>query len=213
MANPDLGEDHVKEIQKKTDEAIDAQGWLHSGDKGCVDTRGMFKITGRYKELLIGAGGENIAPVPIEDNIKKLCPAISNVMMVGDKKPFNCMLVALKVQGATGELPGGSDLDVEALALTSGDAKPVTTVQEAMDSSVFIKAITDAIKGTNNDESVCPMNASKVQKFTILPEDFSVSTDELTPTFKLKRSVVYSKYAAAIDAMYSSKAVYVQYSA
>ena len=179
----------------------------------CVDARGMFRVTGRYKELLIGAGGENIAPVPIEDNIKKLCPAISNVMMVGDKKPFNCMLVTLKTKGATGEVNAGEDLDVEALALTKDSATPATTVTAAMSNETVIKAITDAIKGTNNDESVCPMNASKVQKFTILPEDFSVSTDELTPTFKLKRSVVYSKYAAAIDAMYSSKAVYVQYSA
>ena len=60
--------------------------WLHSGDKGCIDTNGMLKITGRYKELIIGAGGENIAPVPMEENIKLLCPALSNVMMVGDKQ-------------------------------------------------------------------------------------------------------------------------------
>jgi len=213
LANPDLGADHMEEIAQKTRETVDDEGWLHSGDKGCVDARGMFRVTGRYKELLIGAGGENIAPVPIEDNIKKLCPAISNVMMVGDKKPFNCMLVTLKTKGATGEVNAGEDLDVEALALTKDSATPATTVTAAMSNETVIKAITDAIKGTNNDESVCPMNASKVQKFTILPEDFSVSTDELTPTFKLKRSVVYSKYAAAIDAMYSSKAVYVQYSA
>ena len=71
-------------------DTIDAEGWLHSGDKGCVDTKGMFRVTGRYKELLIGAGGENIAPVPIEDNIKKLCPVISNIMMVGDKKVSAC---------------------------------------------------------------------------------------------------------------------------
>ena len=72
MANPELGSEHVKEIQGKNAEAIDSQGWLHSGDKGCMDARGSVKITGRYKELIIGAGGENIAPVPIEDNVKKL---------------------------------------------------------------------------------------------------------------------------------------------
>eukprot|EP00937_MAST-01D_sp_MAST-1D-sp2_P005773 g5773.t1 len=77
MANPDLGAAHVAEIEKKTAEAIDGEGWLHSGDKGCMDTRGMLKITGRYKELIIGAGGENIAPVPIEDGVKKRCGAVS----------------------------------------------------------------------------------------------------------------------------------------
>ena len=65
---------------------LDCCFWLHSGDKGCIDTNGMLKITGRYKELIIGAGGENIAPVPMEENIKLLCPALSNVMMVGDKQ-------------------------------------------------------------------------------------------------------------------------------
>jgi len=57
MANPELGADHVAEIAKKNKEAIDEQGWLHSGDKGCIDARGMVRVTGRYKELIIGAGG------------------------------------------------------------------------------------------------------------------------------------------------------------
>jgi long-chain-fatty-acid--CoA ligase ACSBG len=120
MANPDLGSAHVKEIQGKNAEAIDNEGWLHSGDKGCMDVRGCVKITGRYKELIIGAGGENIAPVPIEDNVKKLCPAVSNFMMVGDKRKFNVALVTLKAKGATGELPGGDELDGDALGLVDG---------------------------------------------------------------------------------------------
>merc|ERR1719356_2006705 len=78
---------------------------------GCMDTKGMIRITGRYKELIIGSGGENIAPVPIEDEIKKRCAAISNVMMVGDKRKFNTCLVTLKAKGATGEQPGGDELD------------------------------------------------------------------------------------------------------
>ena len=63
LANPKLGEEHVAEIQKKTAESIDSQGWLHSGDKGCMSPDGMVRITGRFKELIIGAGGENVAPV------------------------------------------------------------------------------------------------------------------------------------------------------
>ena len=74
---------------------IDAEGWLHSGDKGCMSKDGMVKITGRFKELIIGAGGENIAPVPIEDNIKLLCPAISNVMMVRRLKPVTHCIATL----------------------------------------------------------------------------------------------------------------------
>merc|ERR1719408_1031115 len=105
LANPDLGPEHVEDIEGKNKDSIDADGWLHSGDKGCMDKDGFFKITGRYKELIMGAGGENIAPVPIEDNIKKLVPGISNIMMVGDKRKFNVALITLKTKGATGEFP------------------------------------------------------------------------------------------------------------
>ena len=96
-------------LEDKTAEAIDGEGWLHSGDKGCMDVRGCVKITGRYKELIIGAGGENIAPVPIEDNVKKICDAVSNIVMVGDQRKFNIALVTLKAKGATGEKPGGDE--------------------------------------------------------------------------------------------------------
>mmetsp|Transcript_17569 Transcript_17569/g.21272 ORF Transcript_17569/g.21272 Transcript_17569/m.21272 type:complete len:733 (-) Transcript_17569:176-2374(-) len=207
MANERLGEDHVKTIEKKNMDAIDEDGWLHSGDKGCKDIHGMVKITGRYKELIIGAGGENIAPVPIEDELKRLCPFISNIMMVGNKRKFNVALLTLKAVGATGELPGGNELDGAAAALSSS-----TTIEEAAKDDVFIKAITDAITETNNNPKIVPSNAAKIQKFTILPRDFSVQTDELTATLKLKRSVVDDKYQDVIDKMYSGvKDVYVAY--
>lgn len=207
MANPDLGAEHLAEIQKKLDESIDGEGWLHSGDKGCMDERGMIKITGRYKELIIGAGGENIAPVPIEDEIKRLVPAISNIMMVGDKRKFNVALVTLKAVGATGEFPGGDQLDGHAATVKSG----VTTISAAAKDEDFIKMITDAITKTNSNGDVVPSNAARIQKFTILPRDFSVETEELTPTLKTKRAVVEQKYIATIDAMYSSKDDYVPY--
>merc|ERR1711939_612356 len=101
----------MAEIDKKNNEAITKNGWLRSGDKGKMDTRGMVKITGRYKELIIGAGGENVAPIPVEDGIKARCPAISNVMMIGDQRKYNVALVTLKAVGATGDAPGGDELD------------------------------------------------------------------------------------------------------
>merc|ERR1719487_1594141 len=151
LANPALGPEHVDDIEKKNRETIDEDGWLHSGDKGCMDANGMFKITGRYKELIIGAGGENIAPVPLEDNIKKLCPAISNVMMVGDKRKYNTLLVTLKTVGATGELPGGDELTGPSLEVSPG----VTTVSEARNHPDFIKYLEAGVKATNADTSIC----------------------------------------------------------
>jgi len=207
MANPRLGDAHVKEIEKKNAGAIDNEGWLHSGDMGCMTTTGMLHITGRYKELIIGAGGENVAPVPIEDSVKKLCGAVSNIMMIGDKRKFNVALITLKAKGATGELPGGDDLDGEALSVNPD----VTTISAAMDDPKMIEAITSAIKKTNADGSCCPSNASKIQKFMILPRDVSVETGELTATLKLKRAVVNKKFEKQIDSIYASKEVYVKY--
>lgn len=207
MANPDLGEEHVATIEKKNADAIDTEGWLHSGDKGCLSESGMFKITGRYKELIIGAGGENIAPVPIEDHIKRICQPISNFIMIGDKRKYNVALVTLKAVGATGVEAGTDQLDGAAAALG------LKTIAEASaEGSAIVKAIEEAIVATNKDVTVVPNNASKIQKFTILPQDLSVNTDELTPTYKLKRGFVDQKYKAAIDAMFSGdKRNYIPY--
>eukprot|EP00941_MAST-03F_sp_MAST-3F-sp1_P005416 g5416.t1 len=202
MANRELGRDHVKQIEKKNRSAIDEEGWLHSGDKGCMSVEGMVKITGRYKELIIGAGGENIAPVPIEDNIKALHPGISNVMMVGDKRKFNIALLTLKAKGATGEFPGSDELDGPALDIVKG----VNTISSAISEPKWIKTIQDAIEKTNNSKA-CPSNASKIRKFGILPTDFSVTTNELGPTLKLKRSVACKKYKEYIDEFYKPENV------
>ena len=71
--------------EQATKDTIDSKGWLHSGDKGKIQKDNHLKITGRIKELIIGAGGENIAPVPIEDNFKAVCAACSNIMIVGEQ--------------------------------------------------------------------------------------------------------------------------------
>jgi long-chain-fatty-acid--CoA ligase ACSBG len=200
MANPALGTEHVNAMIKKNADAIDDEGWLHSGDKGCMGTNGMVKITGRYKELIIGSGGENIAPVPIENTVKKLCPAISNIVMIGDKKKYNVCVVTLKAVGATGDLPGGDELEADARGLGGSSA---TKISEAMADEKYTNAIMQAIIATNKDGSVCPSNASKIQKFTILPRDFSVSTGELTPTLKTIRGKVEKFNADVIARMYA----------
>jgi len=127
LANSELGPDHVNLITEQTKAAIDDEGWLHSGDKGCVDGRGMFRITGRYKELIIGSGGENIAPVPFETNVKSICPGISNFIMIGNLRKYNVAIVTLKAKGATGEVPGTDELDGAALNIS----KSIKTISEA----------------------------------------------------------------------------------
>jgi len=200
MANPSCGPEHVKEIEDKNRAAIDRDGWLHSGDKGCIDTDGMLRITGRYKELIIGAGGENIAPVPVEESIKLLCPALANVMMVGDNRKYNVALVTLQAEGSTGELPGGDDLTGAALQVSPG----VTKISQAMKDPVWQKYIQAGIDATNNNPTVCQNNAWKVQRFAICPRDFSIQTGELTATLMLRRPVAEEIWKGLIDPLYPS---------
>lgn len=208
MACPDMGSAHLAEIEQKTGEAIDSEGWLHSGDKGMITDQGMVKITGRYKELIIGEGGENIAPVPIEDSIKKLVDGVNEVMMIGDKRKYNVCLVTLKAVGANGESPGTDVLDAGATRVNPS----VTKISQAMDDETWIKTIQDAIQQTNKNQKVCINNAFAIQKFCILPSNFSEENSELTPTKKLKRKVVEDKYAELIEKMYTTDGVYIKFS-
>jgi len=156
-----------------------------------MDTYGMVKITGRYKEIIIGAGGENVAPVPIENNMKKICSAISNIIMIGNKHKFNVCLITLKAkETGGGELPGSDDLDGDALDVNSD----ITTISAAMNDKKWQQFIEDALNETNSNGEVCPSNAAKIQKFSILPSDFSIETGELTATLKIKLNVRRDKY-------------------
>jgi len=215
-ANPKLGNEHVEEIEKKNRESIDSDGFYHSGDMGCCGQNEMFCITGRYKELIIGSGGENISPVPIEDNIKDLAKGISNIVMIGDQRKYNIALVTLRAVGATGELPGNGDIDPDAAKLVQ---PTTTTIEQACKDKTWIKHIEDAIAATNKNGHICHSNAFKIQKFTILnggPErnqkgvDLSVLGGELTPTLKLKRAVVDKRFKRIIDHVYNTEGTYVE---
>ena len=179
----------------KTDEAIDEDGWLHSGDLGKQDKFGMFYITGRIKELIVSAGGEKYPPIPCEDTMKKNCSGLANVMMVGDKRKYNVLLVTCKSKvDATSGVP---------LQELDGDACDVDpkckTVAEAQKSKVWAEYIK---KGIEKYNSQATSNAHKVQYHYILDEDFSVAKGQLTATLKLKRSVCMDMYKKEIDSMY-----------
>eukprot|EP00854_Cymbomonas_tetramitiformis_P009440 gene9440-11181_t len=183
---------------EKTKAVIDSNGFLHTGDVGRIDpTTHILKITGRIKELIITAGGENIAPVPIEEAIKKLAPAVSNVMLVGDRQKYNCILVTLMLQD-DGE-GGFTDQIARASKTVSPDCKTVADVKKDPKWQAYLEA---AVKAYNNGPT-CVSNAQKVQKFMILNTDFSIPGGELTPTMKLKRDPVCKKYSKEIEAMYA----------
>ncbi|NXX13544.1 ACBG2 ligase, partial [Podargus strigoides] len=187
--------------EDKTREAIDEDGWLHSGDLGKHDKDGFLFITGRIKELIITAGGENIPPVPIEEAVKDAVPIVSNAMLVGDKAKFLAMLLTLKceVDLETGE--PRDDLTPEAVEYCQKLGSTATKASEVISSKD--KAIYAAIqKGVTAVNGRAISNAQKVQKWVLLEKDFSLFGGELGPTMKLKRAAVAQKYREQIAQFY-----------
>ena len=203
MANPDMGAAHVAEIVAKNEGAIDKDGWLRSGDKGTKDTLQLVRITGRYKELIIGAGGENVAPIPVEDALTEICPAVSSCTLVGNKQPYCIALITLKAVGANNEVPGTDELDLEAKDL--GADCGVKTISDAIASEAFQAKIDAYIKQVNANKSAVPKPPSSIKRWTILPTNYAISTGELTPTQKLKRSFVEDKYKDVIAKVYAKE--------
>ncbi|VEN60870.1 unnamed protein product [Callosobruchus maculatus] len=178
--------------REKTNEALDSEGWLHTGDLGRVDEKGFVYITGRLKELLITAGGENVPPVPIEQAVKSHLPHISNAFLVGDKRKFLSILLTLKteVDVETG-IPQDTLLPTVQKWLDSlgCPAKTVTEVNKAQDPKL-LAALKEGVDKANKQAT---SNAQRIQKLALLPADFSLPTGELGPTMKVKRRVVEQK--------------------
>ena len=168
------------------------------GDIGEINEYGLLKITGRIKELVITAGGENIAPVPIEDYIKGKCPAISNVILIGDKKKYLSVLVTLKLEQNLETLEFSNELSAVAKSVDAS----CNTVEEARKSEKWKAYIQKGIDEYNNDTDYCVSRAQKVQKFSILDSDFSVPGGTLTSTLKLKRPVIHDKFSGEISRLY-----------
>ncbi|XP_068576803.1 long-chain-fatty-acid--CoA ligase ACSBG2-like isoform X2 [Cebidichthys violaceus] len=189
------------DMPEKTEEALDQDGWLRSGDLGRHDQNDFLYITGRIKELIITAGGENIPPVLIEDSVKAEVPIISNAMLIGDKLKFLSMLLTLKcVVDDSGEPT--DELSPEALIFCQQHNVTATKVSEivANKEPAIYKAIQEGMERSN---ARATSNAQKIQKWVILERDFSVSGGELGPTLKLRRPIVVKMYQEKINELYA----------
>eukprot|EP00026_Physarum_polycephalum_P004408 Phypoly_transcript_04427.p1 GENE.Phypoly_transcript_04427~~Phypoly_transcript_04427.p1 ORF type:complete len:660 (+),score=152.47 Phypoly_transcript_04427:135-2114(+) len=190
--------------EEATAETIDGEGFLHSGDIGKLDQDGFLTITGRIKELIITAGGENVPPVLIEDEIKKeIGSVVSNVMVVGDRRKFLACLITLKTtpnpSAPEGTYPFTDDLNTNAVKTLEALGINCKTVQEAIKDKDLHKWITQGINAANKRAT---SNAQQVRKFAFLEKDFAIENDTLTPSMKLKRRVVVQQYGHVIDNMY-----------
>merc|ERR1719376_678476 len=185
---------------EKTAEAIDAEGWMHSGDIGKIDDDGNLKITGRIKELIITAGGENVPPLIIEDAIKAELPCVSNAMIVGDRKKFLSCLLTFKVEVDPDTMEPGNELASAAVDFFAEHDLKVKTMDDLMrPGAEKQRAMRLVQEGIDRANAKATSNAQKVQKFMVCPTDFSVPGGELGPTLKLKRHYVTSKYETQIQ--------------
>jgi long-chain acyl-CoA synthetase len=167
-----------------TAEAIDADGWFHTGDIGELDDDGFLRITGRKKELIVTAGGKNVAPAVLEDRLRAH-PLISQCMVVGDRQPFIAALVTL---------------DEEALpAWKERHGKPAEATPADLGDDSDLRA---EVQRAVDDANLAVSQAEAIRVFRILPRDFSEATGELTPSLKVKRNVVLKEYADEIADIY-----------
>ncbi|MGE3527234.1 MAG: long-chain fatty acid--CoA ligase [Gemmatimonadales bacterium] len=166
-----------------TAEAIDAEGWFHTGDIGEIDADGFLKITDRKKDIIVTAGGKNIAPQPIEGKVKGN-KFVANAVMLGDKRKFPIMLI----------VPNLDNLRAWAQhkGLTFGDDRSLIENPQAV--GKIEKEMMKSLRDLAHYEMP--------KKVMLLERDFSIESGELTPTLKVKRRVVEKKYAREIEALY-----------
>jgi long-chain acyl-CoA synthetase len=168
-----------------TAEALEPDGWFHSGDIGEIDDDGFVKITGRKKELLVTAAGKNVAPAVLEDRLRANW-LVSQCMVVGDGQPFIAALVTIDPESFP--------------AWLKQNGRPAgTPVADLVDDPVLNTAVQEAVDYANKAVS----HAEAIKKFKILTVDWTEEGGQITPSLKLKRNVVMKEFAADVESLYS----------
>jgi long-chain acyl-CoA synthetase len=167
-----------------TAEALEPDGWFHSGDIGEIDDDGFVTITGRKKELLVTAAGKNVAPAVLEDRLRANW-LVSQCMVVGDGQPFIAALVTIDPESFP--------------AWAKQNNKGAATVADLVDDPDLNAAIQHAVDDANKAVS----HAEAIKKFRILSVDWTEEGGQITPSLKLKRNVVMAEFAAEVDALYA----------
>jgi long-chain acyl-CoA synthetase len=168
----------------KTAETIDADGWLHTGDVGTADDEGFFRITDRMKDIIITAGGKNVTPSEIENELK-FSPYITDAVVIGDRRPYLTVLIMIDQENVE---KYAQDHDVPFSSYAS-----LTRAREVQD---LVQREIDKVNAKF-------ARVEQIKSFRLLETQLTAEDEELTPTMKLKRSFVQQKYAPLIDSMYS----------
>ncbi|QHE84435.1 AMP-dependent synthetase/ligase [Hydrogenophaga sp. BPS33] len=170
-------------LPEKTAETLDAQGWLHTGDVGTVDEEGFFRITDRMKDIIITAGGKNITPSELENELK-FSPYVTDAVVIGDQRPYLTVIIMIDQENVEKH---AQDHDVPFSNYAS--------LTRAPEVQALIQAEVDRV----NKKFA---RVEQIKRFFLLDTQLSAEDEELTPTMKLKRKLVQTKYAPQIEAMY-----------
>jgi len=170
-------------LPEKTAETIDKDGWLHTGDVGVVDGDGYFRITDRMKDIIITAGGKNVTPSELENDLK-FSPYITDAVVIGDKRPYLTVIIMI---------------DQENVEKFAQDADVPFSNYASLTRSAEVQALIQSELDRVNQKFA---RVEQLKKFFLLETQLTAEDEELTPTMKLKRKLVESKYAAQIEAMY-----------
>ncbi|ABD71208.1 AMP-dependent synthetase and ligase [Rhodoferax ferrireducens T118] len=170
-------------LPEKTAETIDPDGWLHTGDVGAMDADGYFRITDRMKDIIITAGGKNVTPSELENDLK-FSPYITDAVVIGDKRPFLTVIIMI---------------DQENVEKYAQDADVPFSNYASLTRSPEVQAL---IQGEIDRVNKKFARVEQIKKFFLLENQLTAEDEELTPTMKLKRKLVEKKYAAQIEAMY-----------
>ncbi|RPH56170.1 long-chain fatty acid--CoA ligase, partial [bacterium] len=167
-----------------TAEALDADGWLHTGDIGHLDADGYLAITDRKKDIIVTAGGKNIAPQNIEGMLKASCQYVSQAVMLGDRRPFCVALITVNEE-TTGKWARERGIDFKDYADLTSRPEVRELIQEA------IEAVNARLA-----------SYERIKDFALLDHDFSQATGELTPKMSIKRKVVEQRHRDVLEGFY-----------
>lgn len=172
-----------RNLPEATAAAVDADGWLHTGDLGALDDDGYLRIIGRKKELIVNSYGKNMSPALIEGVLTASSPLIAHAVAIGDRRPYNVALIVLEPLAAAN------------LTATPDQAESIPLPAER-------STVADAVKSALAQANTKLSNVERIRRFHVLAEEWVPGSEQLTPTMKLRRANVVHRYSDVIDAIY-----------